>query len=130
MEASVGKPVLGKHLARELATIKLMTEMYCSGHHAPSAAALCDECEEFVDYIAVRLEKCPYGEDKPTCAGCPIHCYKPARKIQGRAIMMYSGPRMLLRHPLLLLAHKLDGIRKVVHPRELSREKRMSSRRK
>lgn len=39
--------------------------------------------------------------------------------------MMYAGPRMLLRHPLLLIAHKLDGMRKVKHPRELTREERM-----
>lgn len=116
------------HLARELVTITTMTEMYCSAHHGGSGAGLCEECGDFVDYAAVRLRKCPYGEDKPTCSNCPIHCYKPARKVQGRAIMQYAGPRMLLRHPLLTIAHKLDGIRKVRHPRELTREQRMRAR--
>ena len=119
-----------KHLARELVTIMKMTEMYCSAHHGGSGRALCEECGEFVDYAAVRLKKCPYGEGKPTCFNCPIHCYKPARKAQSRAIMRYAGPRMLLRHPLLTIAHKLDGIRDARHPRELTREKRLRAREK
>jgi hypothetical protein len=119
-------PTQDKHLARELVTITKMTEMYCSAHHGSSG--LCEECGEFVEYIAVRLKKCPYGEDKPTCAGCPIHCYKSARKVQGRAIMRYAGPRMLLRHPLMTITHKLDSLRKVRHPRELTREQRLSAR--
>jgi hypothetical protein len=114
-----------KHLARELKTITKMTEMYCSAHHGGTEAALCDECRDFVHYATVRLEKCPYGEDKPTCANCPIHCYKPARKAQSKAIMRFAGPRMLLRHPLMAIAHKLDGLRKARHPRELTREQRL-----
>ena len=45
----------------------------------------CEECRRFLDYAERRLEKCPYGEAKPTCARCPIHCYKPdaARAGQG-----------------------------------------------
>lgn len=30
-----------------------------------------------------------------------------------RAVMRYSGPRMLLRHPLLALFHQLDALRRV-----------------
>ena len=50
---------------------------------------------------ALRLAKCPYQEDKTTCAKCPVHCYKPSRREQIRAVMRYAGPRMLLRHPRL-----------------------------
>ncbi|MGI9341454.1 MAG: nitrous oxide-stimulated promoter family protein [Gammaproteobacteria bacterium] len=117
-----------KRLARELFTITKMTEMYCSAHHDDSDDGICPECAEFVDYIGVRLKKCPYAEGKPTCDNCPIHCYKRARQEQGRAIMIYSGPRMLLRHPLLTIAHQLDGFIKVRHPRELTREERLRSR--
>jgi len=117
-----------KYLARELVTITKMTEMYCAAHHGGSGTGLCEECREFVDYAAIRLQKCPYGENKPTCSNCPIHCYKPARKVQGRAIMRYAGPRMLLRHPLLAIAHQLDGIRRVKHPREFTREQRFRAR--
>jgi hypothetical protein len=105
-----------------------MVDIYCSAHHDSLGVMLCAECQEFLDYAEVRLEKCPYGDDKPTCANCPIHCYKPARKVQARDIMRYSGPRMLFRHPLLAIAHQLDGFRNVSHPRELTREQRLRSR--
>jgi len=117
-----------RHLDRELLTIGKMVGIYCSAHHATSDDGLCETCQEFMDYAEVRLQKCPYGEDKPTCANCPIHCYKPARREQARQIMRYAGPRMLLRHPLLAIAHKLDGFRKARHPRELTREQRKASR--
>jgi hypothetical protein len=117
-----------KRLARERLTMARMVGIYCSAHHDLSRDILCTECQEFLDYAEVRLEKCPYGDDKPTCANCPIHCYKPARKAQAREIMRYAGPRMIFRHPLLAITHKLDGFRNVRHPRELTREQRLNSR--
>ena len=102
-----------------------MVGIYCSAHHGDSPDDLCDSCRGFLDYADVRLDKCPYGEDKPTCSNCPIHCYKPERREQAKAIMRYAGPRMLLRHPLLAIAHKLDGLRQARHPGELTREERL-----
>ncbi len=119
---------LKKRLARERLTFLKMIGIYCSAHHDPAADGVCSSCQEFVDYVEIRLEKCPYGQDKPTCANCPIHCYKPARRAQAKAIMRYAGPRMLLRHPLLTIAHKLDGWRIVKHPGEMRREQRLQSR--
>lgn len=117
-----------KHLARERLTMAIMVGVYCSGQHDGARDVLCTECQEFLDYADVRLQKCPYGDDKPTCANCPVHCYKPAQREQAREIMRYAGPRMLLRHPLLAIAHQLDGFRKARHPRELTREQRIQSR--
>jgi hypothetical protein len=116
-----------KHLERERLTISRMIAIYCADHHS-AGDTLCAECAEFQDYADRRLEKCPYGDDKPTCSNCPIHCYKPARREQVKKIMRYAGPRMLLRHPVLAIAHKLDGLRRALHPRELTRAERMSSR--
>lgn len=116
-----------KHLERERRTIEKMVGIYCADHHGGSDAGLCGECSEFLDYAEVRLQKCPYGDDKPTCANCPIHCYKPGRRAQVKEIMRYAGPRMLLRHPVLAITHKLDGIRRARHPRELTREERLRS---
>jgi len=117
-----------KHNDREFLTMARMVGIYCAGHHDGSVHDLCGSCAEFLDYTQRRLDKCPYGEDKPTCANCPVHCYKPAQRAQAKAIMRFAGPRMLLRHPLLTIAHQLDGFRKARHPRELTREQRMSSR--
>jgi hypothetical protein len=114
-----------KRHARERLTMSKMVGMYCAAHQDGPADVLCAPCLEFLDYAEVRLRKCPYGEEKPTCANCPVHCYKPARKAQAREIMRYAGPRMLFRHPLLTIAHHLDGFRKARHPRELTREQRI-----
>lgn len=115
-----------KHLDRERRTIRKMVEIYCHDHHGGDG--LCEECSVFMDYAEVRLDKCPFGEDKPTCSNCPVHCYKPSYRDQAKAIMRYAGPRMLLRHPLLTIAHYIDGRRQARHPRELSRQQRLNKR--
>lgn len=117
-----------KRLARERLTIGKMVGIYCADHHDGSADKLCHDCQDFLDYADVRLDKCPYGYRKPTCANCPVHCYKPARRATAKEIMRYAGPRMMLRHPLLAIAHQLDGLRKADHPKELTREQRLRSR--
>jgi hypothetical protein len=114
------------HLERERLTIRKMVDIYCKDHHGTDA--LCEDCSVFMDYAEVRLDKCPFGEDKPTCSNCPVHCYKPACRDKAKEIMRYSGPRMLLRHPVLTIAHYIDGRRQARHPRELSRTERLKKR--
>ena len=29
-------------------------------------------------YADKRLDKCVFGEEKPACKQCPVHCYQPA----------------------------------------------------
>lgn len=112
-------------LRREHQTLVCMTRIYCKDHHPGDPdAALCSECAELMSYAARRLEKCPYGTHKPTCAKCPIHCYKPARREKAREIMRYAGPRMTWRHPLRALGHVFDKFRKVKHPMDMRREAR------
>jgi hypothetical protein len=113
-------------LKREWRTMQAMVEIYCSGHGHPSAPghALCADCAGFLGYAERRLEKCPYGPDKPTCAKCPIHCYKPQPREFAREVMRYAGPRMLLRHPWLSLTHFADKARRVEHPMTLRRSRR------
>ncbi|HSN70094.1 MAG TPA: nitrous oxide-stimulated promoter family protein [Steroidobacteraceae bacterium] len=103
-------------LKRESRTMAAMVQIYCGDWHEDRLQHPCEACQAFLAYADQRLEKCPYGADKPTCANCPIHCYKPARREQAQAIMRHAGPRMLLRHPWLALRHLLDGRRRVEHP--------------
>jgi hypothetical protein len=115
-------------IRREFETMRRMVGIYCAAHHSTPDASLCRECDQFMDYAQRRLDKCPYGEDKPTCARCPIHCYKPAQREQARAIMRYAGPRMMWRHPWLSLTHALDKFRKVEHPMAMRRRGRGADR--
>jgi hypothetical protein len=115
---------LDGRLDREYRTMQRMVEIYCAGHHGRARGATCADCAGFLDYAARRLEKCPYGDDKPVCAKCPIHCYKRSQREQARAIMRYAGPRMALRHPWLSLTHLFDKLRRVEHPMEVRRRER------
>ena len=103
----IGNP----RLAREKKTIEAMIKIYCNDHHSTSNE-LCSDCQELFEYAKTRLEKCPFQENKPTCAKCPIHCYKSCKRIQIRGVMRYSGPRMLFKHPVLAFHHVLDGFKK------------------
>ena len=86
-----------------------MVHIACEGRHG-SQGELCDACSDLLRYAMTRLDKCPYQVDKPTCANCPIHCYRPAMRERTRSVMRYAGPRMVYRHPLLALAHVIDGL--------------------
>ena len=102
-------------MTREARTLEAMIGMHCRDQHGtpeerrvrhsvPSAPS----CSP----TRVRLAKCPFQEHKTTCAKCPVHCYKPDRREQIRAVMRYAGPRMMLRHPRLAFYHLvIDGRR-------------------
>ncbi|HKL62619.1 MAG TPA: nitrous oxide-stimulated promoter family protein [Woeseiaceae bacterium] len=131
-------PLRGR-LDREQKTMRHMVALYCRDHHRDhhqsetqsgshaegrtGSGAPCAECTAFLAYAARRLQKCPYGEDKPTCANCPVHCYKREPREFARTVMRYSGPRMMWRHPWLALMHLMDGRRRVLHPLELRRKR-------
>jgi hypothetical protein len=92
-----------------------MIRLYCRDHHAPTEI-LCPDCAALSAYASGRLARCVYGEGKPTCAHCPIHCYRPEMRARIREVMRYAGPRMLLHHPVMAIRHLLDGRRKVAPP--------------
>ena len=101
-------------LSREMKTMAAMLRIYCHDHHGDTVRdtdRLCDACGGLFDYARKRLAGCPYGPDKPTCANCQIHCYGPQQREQTRVMMRYAGPRMLMRHPVLAIAHVIDGKR-------------------
>jgi len=97
--------------ARELKTIEAMVRLYCRGHHHPGRDPLCPDCAALFDYATRRLERCVFGDAKPTCANCTVHCYSAQMREQIRVVMQWAGPRMMLRHPILSIVHVLYGRR-------------------
>jgi Nitrous oxide-stimulated promoter len=97
--------------ARELRIIEAMIRMYCRGHDHPHSDPLCADCAELFDYATRRLERCVFGDAKPTCANCTVHCYSARQRERIREVMKWAGPRMTLRHPVLALLHVIDGRR-------------------
>ncbi len=96
--------VSAARMIREKKTIRTMVGMYCAGHHKVKIG-LCQECASLLDYAGTRLDKCPFGGKKPACAKCTIHCYNPSMRAKITAVMKYSGPRIMLKHPILALLH-------------------------
>lgn len=96
-------------LHREKNTIGAMIKIYCKGNHKVKDG-LCGDCRELLHYAAKRIEGCKFGEKKPVCARCGVHCYKKEMRAQIVRVMRYSGPRMLVKHPFLTIRHVMDSI--------------------
>ena len=94
-------------IEREKKTIKLMIEIYCRKNHG-CKDELCEECKELLEYAHKRLTYCKFGENKSTCGKCPIHCYKKDMKEKVKAVMKFSGPRLIIYNPKELIKHALN----------------------
>lgn len=97
---------------REQETVLKMIALYCRHQHEPSDGHLCEDCQKLADYAIQRIERCPFGADKPTCVNCTVHCYRPEMRQQIQQVMRFAGPRMLFHHPYLTLMHLIDGLHK------------------
>ena len=100
-----------KKREREKKTVSLMIRLYCRKRHHTSGG-LCAECQALSDYAVQRSDRCPFMETKTFCSNCRVHCYKPEMRQQMRAVMRYAGPRMLLTHPILVLRHMEETMRR------------------
>jgi len=116
----------GPRIQREKRTIDKMVHVYCKGNHKTKGNQLCAECSEFLAYAFLRLDKCPFQEEKSTCGKCLVHCYQPQMREKAKKIMRYSGPRLLLRAPGLALHHAFDGRKKPQTIEEFRRKKASS----
>ncbi len=91
---------LEKKRQREIKVVSLMIHLYCRKHDD------IDE-KEMTTYAIKRIQHCPMMQDKTFCSKCTIHCYDPVHRQQIKTIMRYSGPRMMLYHPILAIKHML-----------------------
>ncbi len=104
-----------KKREREKETVSLMIRLYCRKHHGGgtkgSRTGLCAECAALEEYARLRSDKCPFMEEKTFCSNCKVHCYRPEMREKIRAVMRFSGPRMLLHHPVMALRHVVESRR-------------------
>ena len=96
---------------KEMRVVTLMIKKYCRSNHSTKKNELCAECKELLDYVDFRWSKCPFGDDKPFCSNCKIHCYKPEMREKIRTVMRYSGPRIVFDHPILATRHLIESKR-------------------
>lgn len=97
---------------REQKVVAEMISLYCrKSHGTGKKKRLCSDCQQLLDYAQARSEHCPFMENKTFCANCKVHCYKPEMREQIRTVMRFSGPRMLLYHPILAIWHLICSLR-------------------
>lgn len=105
---------MDKRLVWEARTVEKMVVLYCRHNHQqvekPFSAVykpgpLCAVCYEVLNYAHCRIDRCRYGANKPTCAQCTTHCFKPEMRDAIRRVMRYAGPRMLWYHPITAIRH-------------------------
>ena len=94
----------------EARTIAAMVRIYCRAHHGEKTR-LCAECAGLLEYAEERIERCPFGAEKPVCNQCTVHCYKPEMRERVREVMRYAGPRMMAHHPILAVRHLIRSRR-------------------
>ncbi|MCK5248396.1 MAG: nitrous oxide-stimulated promoter family protein [Spirochaetaceae bacterium] len=95
-------------LSSDAETLQVMISLYCRKRHGSNN--LCPECSELTEYAADRLANCPFGEDKPVCRDCLVHCYEPKFRERIREVMRYTGPRIIFRHPIIAFRHLLNRV--------------------
>jgi len=87
----------------EMVIVSQMIDIYC--HHKHHTKGLCKECQELKEYALERTRLCPFMETKTFCSNCKVHCYRSDMKERIRCVMRYSGPWLLLYHPIKVIQH-------------------------
>ncbi|WP_106767530.1 nitrous oxide-stimulated promoter family protein [Paenibacillus faecalis] len=93
----------GPKIRKEKEIVSKMIRIYCKKKHHQKV--ICEECQDLNDYAIKRLSLCKFGEKKTACANCPIHCYKQDYRQKIKDVMRFSGPWILLYHPIESIKH-------------------------
>lgn len=57
-------------------------------------------------------------ETKTFCQHCKIHCYNQEMRKKIKEVMRYSGTRMLLYHPIIVIRHGIESYKERRYKRE------------
>jgi len=87
-----------------------MIGMYCGSRHGGRVEE-CEHCTRLLSYAREKIDRCVFHDSKPACNECRVHCYARDMREEIRAVMRFSGPRMMLYHPVLGLLHMADRLR-------------------
>ena len=99
----------------EKKVVSLMIRLYCNGNHGTKNGVLCDDCKALSEYAKARVKHCPHMETKTFCSNCRTHCYKPEMREKIRAVMRWSGKRMIFHHPVMAVRHVIEMKKKGRH---------------
>ena len=92
---------------REKRIVSLMIAIYCRAKHG--GRGLCPDCAALDAYARLCSDRCPFMETKTFCSNCRVHCYRPDMREKIRAVMRFSGPRMIFYHPVMAICHVIES---------------------
>jgi hypothetical protein len=95
---------------REIEMVSQMIALYCRKKHG-TKGCLCPQCEALTAYAQRRSICCPFMETKTFCSNCKVHCYRAQERAQIKEVMRFSGPRMLLYHPVAAVRHMWETLK-------------------
>ncbi|MEH7176917.1 nitrous oxide-stimulated promoter family protein [Neobacillus vireti] len=97
----------GLIVQKEKEIVTEMINLYCKKKHHQQQE-VCKDCHNLKTYALMRLSLCRFGEEKSACSNCTVHCYKPNYRLEMKKVMRYSGPWMMLYHPVYAVKHLLN----------------------
>lgn len=100
---------IGPVIQEEKQTVMYMLDIYYS---YPRHQGRQKEKQALEKYVMTRLDFCRFGDKKPTCKTCPKHCYRQDYQDKIQEVMRFSGPRMLMKHPILTFKHLIKEKRR------------------
>ena len=92
-----------KSIKSEKRVVSHMIGLCCK--HKLKCGEMPQEYKELEAYAHKRLDGCKFGDSKPACKRCPIHCYRPDMRQKIRDVMRWAGPRMLIYDPIAAIKH-------------------------
>lgn len=110
-------------IEKEQRIATLMIKLYC--RHKEGNKTLCPQCSTLAEYARSRLTRCRFGEAKPPCSRCPVHCYNPTMRRQIKEVMRYAGPRMLFYAPVEAIRHMLASTNILKYKKALTNSGRL-----
>jgi hypothetical protein len=94
-------------------TVEKMISLFCRRMH--NREEKCPSCMALIYYTHLRLDKCPYGPTKSVCSSCAKTCYLPEMQERFSEVIRFSGPRLVLHHPILAAAQMKKKITNISH---------------
>lgn len=93
-------------IKNEKRVVSHMIRLYC--RHKLGLRELPVEYKELEVYAHKRLDNCKFGDKKPACKRCTIHCYRSDMRQKIRDVMRWAGPRMIIYDPIAAIRHLLN----------------------
>lgn len=88
---------LNEKREKEKQIVQLMIELYEKKKKV--------DLTDLKEYAFLRIDRCPFMENKTFCSQCKVHCYNKENREKIKEVMRFSGPRMLFYHPILAIKH-------------------------